>query len=105
MNCEKLFYNDSYATTFTAEVIDCFESKGSFAIVLDKTLFYPEGGGQPCDHGVIRWDGNVAEIFDVREKNDIISHFSRTAMGSRELSERQRPNMVSIPWVWHSLHT
>ena len=55
MLCEKLFYNDSYATTFTAEVVDCFESKGSFAIVLDKTLFYPEGGGQPCDRGVMRW--------------------------------------------------
>ena len=78
MNCEKLFYNDSFATVFTAEVIDCFESKGSYAIVLDKTLFYPEGGGQPCDHGVMRWGENKAEIFDVREKNEIISHFSKT---------------------------
>ena len=80
MNCEKLFYNDSYATTFTAEVIDCFENKDHFAIVLDKTLFYPEGGGQPCDHGVIRFGGETAEIFDVREKNGIICHYSRTAI-------------------------
>ena len=65
MNCEKLFYNDSFATTFTAEVMDCFENKDHFAIVLDKTLFYPEGGGQPCDHGVIRFNGETAEIFDV----------------------------------------
>ena len=41
MSCEKLFYNDSFATTFTAEVVDCFENKDHFAIVLDKTLFYP----------------------------------------------------------------
>ena len=34
---------------------------------------------------------------------DII--FSRIAMGSQEPSERQRPKMLSIPWVWHSLHT
>lgn len=80
MNCEKLFYNDSYATTFTAEVIDCFENKDHFAIVLDKTLFYPEGGGQPCDHGVIRFGGETAEVFDVREKNGIICHYSRTAI-------------------------
>ena len=65
MQCEKLFYNDSFATTFTAEVVDCFENKDHFAIVLDKTLFYPEGGGQPCDHGVIRFGDSVAEIFDV----------------------------------------
>ena len=78
MNCEKLFYNDSYATTFTAEVIDCFENKDHFAIVLDKTLFYPEGGGQPCDHGVIRFGGETAEVFDVREKNGIICHYSKT---------------------------
>ena len=78
MNCEKLFYNDSFATTFTAEVIDCFENKDHFAIVLDKTLFYPEGGGQPCDHGVIRFGDTVAEIFDVREKNGTICHYSRT---------------------------
>ena len=80
MNCEKLFYNDSYATTFTAEIIDCFENKDHFAIVLDKTLFYPEGGGQPCDHGVIRFGGETAEVFDVREKNGIICHYSRTAI-------------------------
>ena len=80
MNCEKLFYNDSFATTFTAEVIDCFENKDHFAIVLDKTLFYPEGGGQPCDHGVIRWADGKAEIFDVREKNDTICHYSATAV-------------------------
>jgi len=78
MQCEKLFYNDSFATTFTAEVVDCFENKDHFAIVLDKTLFYPEGGGQPCDHGVIRFGGNTAEIFDVREKNGVICHYSRT---------------------------
>lgn len=80
MNCEKLFYNDSYATIFTAEVIDCFENKDHFAIVLDKTLFYPEGGGQPCDHGVIRFGGETAEVFDVREKNGIICHYSKTAI-------------------------
>ena len=80
MLCEKLFYNDSYATTFTAEVVDCFENKDHFAIVLDKTLFYPEGGGQPCDHGVITWGENRAEIFDVREKNGTICHYSKTSV-------------------------
>ena len=80
MNCEKLFYNDSFATKFTAEVIDCFENKDHFAIVLDKTLFYPEGGGQPCDHGIICWADGSAEIFDVREKNGTICHYSATAI-------------------------
>ena len=75
---EKLFYNDNFATQFTATVIDCVAEKDYFAIVLDKTLFYPEGGGQPCDKGVLTFGESTAEIFFVKEKEDIIYHHSNT---------------------------
>ena len=78
MSTEKLFYNDSFATQFNAEVADCFEHKDGYAIVLDKTLFYPEGGGQPCDRGVLNFDGGSAEIYDVREKDGVICHYSHS---------------------------
>ena len=53
---EKLFYEDLYAREFDAEVINQAEHDGKFFVTLDKTLFYPGGGGQPCDLGFIESD-------------------------------------------------
>ena len=50
---EKLFYQDSFMQQFTAKVVSCTEDKKGWAVVLDRTAFYPEGGGQPRDHGII----------------------------------------------------
>ena len=75
---EKLFYNDNFAAKFTASVVDCVAEKDYFAVVLDKTLFYPEGGGQPCDKGVLRFDGGEAQIFFTKEKDDVIYHHTYT---------------------------
>ncbi|WMI81630.1 alanyl-tRNA editing protein [Anaerotignum sp. MB30-C6] len=69
---EKLYYRDAYATKFTACVLSCEAVKGGcYHIILDKTLFYPEGGGQPGDQGIL---GGVV-IFDVHEKNGDIIHY------------------------------
>ena len=67
---EKLFYKDNFATQFTATVTDCVAEKDYFAIVLDKTLFYPEGGGQACDMGVL----GTATVLDVRERGEEVIH-------------------------------
>lgn len=69
---EKLFYRNVYDSEFNAVVTSCTKNDGRFEIVLDSTLFYPEGGGQPADKGTI----NEANIFDVQEKNDIIIHYA-----------------------------
>ena len=67
---EKLYYGDSFLKEFTATVLTCEEGKNGFAITLDRTAFYPEGGGQPADHGVL---GGV-KVTDTREKDGIIVH-------------------------------
>ena len=66
----KLYENDSYIKEFSATVISCDKTDGGFLVVLDKTAFFPEGGGQDADKGEI----NGIEVLDVQIKNDIIYH-------------------------------
>lgn len=75
---EKLFYNDSFLSSFSATVTNCTIEKDHFSIVLDKTVFYPESGGQPSDKGTLSFNDTNAEIFFVKEKNGVICHYSYT---------------------------
>ena len=68
---EKLFYEDAFLREFSGTVTDCREEKGQWIVVLDKTAFYPEGGGLPADHGTL---GSV-NVVDVREKDGEVLHF------------------------------
>ena len=70
METEKLYYADPFLKTFTATVLDCQPGKNGFIVTLDRTAFYPEGGGQPADQGTL--DG--AAVTDVHEKNGVVLH-------------------------------
>ena len=70
METEKLYYADPFLTDFTATVLDCQPDKNGYLVTLDRTAFYPEGGGQPADHGVL----DRAAVTDVHEKNGVILH-------------------------------
>jgi len=67
---EKLFYQNPFLREFQAEVVDCQENKGLWEVVLNRTAFYPEGGGQPADHGTL----NGVNVVDVREKDGVVFH-------------------------------
>ena len=67
---EKLFYDDPYATEFDAQVVRVLQNDGSLSFVLDRTCFYPEGGGQPCDHGEIARHA----VIDVQKSDDDVVH-------------------------------
>jgi len=67
---EKLYYSDPFLKEFSAAVLSCREEAGRWAVTLDRTAFYPEGGGQPADHGTL----NDAQVLDTREKDGIIIH-------------------------------
>ena len=72
---EKLYYQDPFLMDFTARVLSCREEKGGYQVVLDRTAFYPEGGGQPADTGVLSVGGaEGVRVGDVREKDGEILH-------------------------------
>ena len=71
MITEKLYYQDSYLREFDARILKkSLLADGKFAIILDRTAFYPEGGGQPCDLGTL----NGVPVIDVRTINEEIVH-------------------------------
>ena len=67
---EKLYYIDSHMAEFSARVLSCEAEKEHFLVVLDRTAFFPEGGGQLPDTGFI----GEARVSDVQEKDGIIYH-------------------------------
>lgn len=73
---EKLFYQDTHITQFTARVTDCIEYPDGYAVVLDRTAFFPEEGGQGADTGII----NDSPVLDVQIKDDIIYHIMKKPM-------------------------
>ena len=68
---EKLYYENAYTKTFSATVRSCSEGKKGFEIILDRSAFYPEGGGQPGDSGCL---GGV-KVFDTHEKGGEVVHY------------------------------
>ena len=70
METEKLYYIDPFMTEFTATVLTCEAAKSGWLVTLDRTAFYPEGGGQPADHGTL----GGFPVTDVHEKDGVIFH-------------------------------
>ena len=67
---EKLFYEDSHMITFSAVVTACEKVGDYYEAVLDRTAFFPEGGGQYADTGVV--DG--VKVLDAHERDGVIYH-------------------------------
>lgn len=72
---EKLYYENPYTKEFTAEIINVIEKNNKYYVELDKTYFYPEGGGQPSDTGyinsipvtyVLEEDSKIYHVMDVK---------------------------------------
>ncbi len=70
METRKLYYEDCLLREFSATVTACKETEKGWAVYLDATAFYPEGGGQACDTGML----GDAKVLDVREAEDGICH-------------------------------
>ena len=79
---EKLFYQDSYVSEFEANVLSCNplgsdgKSEAKYEAVLDRTAFFPEGGGQSSDTGTLCAGEQIVQVLDVQEKDGMILHYT-----------------------------
>ena len=81
---EKLYYDEPERTDFEAVVLDVFEREDGYDVVLDQTMFYPEGGGQPADTGTLSTDDVTAEVSHVREVDGVVLHRTDESPGKGE---------------------
>ena len=70
MTTEKLYYENCRLAVFSARVLACREREGGFAVLLDRTAFYPGGGGQAADLGTL----GTARVTGMAEENGEILH-------------------------------
>jgi len=71
---ERLYYDDQQRTEFEAVVLDVFDREEGCDVVLDQTMFYPEGGGQPADHGTLSTEETTVEVTDVQIRDGVVLH-------------------------------
>jgi alanyl-tRNA synthetase len=71
---ERLYYDDQQGTEFEAVVLDVFEREDGYDVVLDQTMFYPEGGGQPADTGTLTTEDATVEVSDTQIENGVVRH-------------------------------
>ena len=83
MATQKLYYLDAHQKTFTAAVLSCVPGKHGYDVVLDRTCFYPEGGGQPGDTGSL----SGVRVTDTHERGDEIVHFCDAPLAVGETVE------------------
>jgi len=90
MTTERLYYSSPYLREFTARVLAAEAYKDQYAVQLDQTAFYPEGGGQPSDIGLI--DGIA--VLEVREREGKILHILPRAIDTGKAVQ------CSIDWEY-----
>ncbi len=78
MDTERLYWENAYTAQFTAKVIRQEKARQGFEVVLDRTAFYPTGGGQPCDTG---WLDGI-QVTDVEEREGTVVHLLRAPLES-----------------------
>ncbi|HXX87450.1 MAG TPA: alanine--tRNA ligase [Candidatus Acidoferrum sp.] len=66
-----LYYEDQYMREFEAKVLRVLKNE---FVVLDRTCFFPEGGGQPADVGSLTFDGKNVEVVDVQKVGKVLIH-------------------------------
>ncbi|MDH3604477.1 MAG: alanine--tRNA ligase-related protein, partial [Candidatus Tectomicrobia bacterium] len=85
---ELLCHRDSYVQEFDACGVQVNANEG--AITLDQTAFYPGGGGQPCDTGVITVGSNTVPVTKVKGQGSQVWHWIDGALPSPDASVHGR---------------
>ena len=80
---EKLYEENAFLTRFQGKVLSCVPGKKGYDVVLDRTAFYPEGGGQPYDTGTL---GGVP-VLEVHQKEGQVVHTCTAPLAVGEIVE------------------
>ena len=76
-----LYYEDAYLKEFDAKILKIQKTNGEHHIVLDQTAFYPLGGGQPADTGIIKGEKGEIKVSDAKMRNGRVIHITKEVMG------------------------
>ncbi len=116
METKQLYYVNSHTSRFSATVLSCAETPRGYAVVLDQTAFYPEGGGQAADTGML----GTVRVLDTREQEERIVHFcdgplnvGETVEGvidydlrfdrmQQHTGEHIVSGLINARWGWHN---
>jgi len=90
-----LYYEDAYLKEFDAKILEIQELNGDYGIILDRTAFYPTGGGQPADTGTIKGENGETRVIDIKSSEGRVIHVVKEIVG--RLSEGEQV-MGSIDW-------
>lgn len=78
---KRLYYEDVYLKECTATLLSCRPAGDGYEVILDRTVFYPEGGGQPADHGFLELADQVRlPVTDVQEVEGKLIHYIGSPM-------------------------
>ncbi len=94
---ERLYYSNPYLREVSSTVVDIKDlGNGLVDVLLDRTIFYPEGGGQPSDRGLIEGEGFVIEVTNVKEREDI---WHEGILEGR-LPQKGEEVVLKLDWEW-----
>src|SRR5437660_7634917 len=101
-----LYYDDAYQASFQAKML---AKVAENAVVLDQTCFYPEGGGQPADHGELRSGDWKLKVTNVQKFGNVVVHFLDQPIGQEidlvegEIDWQRRVNLMRHHTGTHAL--
>jgi len=76
-----LYYENAYLKEFDAKILKIQKTNGEHHIILDQTAFYPLGGGQPADTGIIKGEKGEIKVSDAKMRNGRVIHITKEVMG------------------------
>ena len=76
MNTIRIYETDSHARRLQARVLSCEEGENGWLVELDRTIFYPTGGGQPCDMGTL----GGADVTETLLRGETVLHRCTAAL-------------------------
>lgn len=88
-----LYREDAYLKEFDARVVNILKLDDQYGVILNRTAFYPVGGGQPADNGVIKGKNGEVKVVNVQMARDAVIHVTDEING--EIKEEQVKGIIN----------